>query len=512
MLYILSECEEVAGGKQMINALLGKRKSNDFYMLLELSINEGDYEFANDIHTAMNTAEFELEKITAKLDENITILKKLTPECDKTDYILAACSGALCGVMDIFLVGTPDNSKVGDITDKWFADRTMAFAKMCGWRDQSNDSLSSAIKYLEKKFKIPYDQRGAGDAASEIFDLTPKNHHFKSLGHNPTLLGLFFSVLDQFDNTSHFISDGESIGLQEADGNFELQGNDVSSKLFCAFVNWFGHLISDMSGSSSSKGRCMGIPSPFWSWTNSIIAIKRELNIPIEEFDNSINELAIEIYKQGYDERFQATQVIPVFVNELLVRMIYSVRRLINYFMTTQKKNRSFKLLWKLCEPFGNATIKRMLTVAHGTFCLIDAGDATVRGLITGNGILNVTEFVMRLNIVGVGRFIISLYGEVCREKKGYSIKEETIILMREKIIIDDYVNGLKYLAEIYDDQELFVFIKELKESDMYIKAFEKTILLAEKRTVPKNKILRNKEDIDSYFKGESLNESEKKD
>ena len=46
----------------------------------------------------------------------------------------------------------------------------------------------------------------------------------------------------------------------------------------------------------------------------------------------------------------------------------------------------------------------------------------------------------------------------------------------------------------------------------MYIKAFEKTILLAEKRTVPKNKILRNKEDIDSYFKGESLNESEKKD
>ena len=58
----------------------------------------------------------------------------------------------------------------------------------------------------------------------------------------------------------------------------------------------------------------MGIPSPFWSWTNSIIAIKRELNIPIEEFDNSINELAIEIYKQGYDERFQATQVIQLDV------------------------------------------------------------------------------------------------------------------------------------------------------------------------------------------------------
>ena len=31
-------------------------------------------------------------------------MKKLTPECDKTDYILAACSGAICGILDIFLV------------------------------------------------------------------------------------------------------------------------------------------------------------------------------------------------------------------------------------------------------------------------------------------------------------------------------------------------------------------------------------------------------------------------
>ena len=36
----------------------------------------------------------------------------------------------------------------------------------------------------------------------------------------------------------------------------------------------------------------------------------------------------------------------------------------------------------------------------------------------------------------------------------------------------------------------------------MYIKAFEKSTLLAEKRNVPKDQILRNKADIDSYFKG----------
>ena len=206
-----------------------------------------------------------------------------------------------------------------------------------------------------------------------IFNLNPSNHHFKSLGHNPTLLGLYFSILDQFSNTSHFISGGELIALEEADGSFELRGNDVPSKLFCAFVNWFGHLISDMSGSSGSKGRGMGIPSPLWSWTNDIIAIKRKLNIPVSEFDKSINELAIQMYKEGYDARFQVTQAIPVFINEMIVRLIYSIRRLVRYYADVKSEERSFRLLWKSCEPFSNATVKRMLTVAHGTFCLIDA-------------------------------------------------------------------------------------------------------------------------------------------
>lgn len=60
----------------------------------------------------------------------------------------------------------------------------------------------------------------------------------------------------------------------------------------------------------------------------------------------------------------------------------------------------------------------------------------------------------------------------------------------------------MKFLAEIYDDESLLLFTIELKESDMYVQAFEKSVILAEKRNVPKNEILRNKADIDSYFKG----------
>lgn len=484
---------------------LHKQKNNEPFILLQLGINENGYEFTSDIKTALSTTQGELEVVSSKLEKNLDSLNKLTPECDKTDYILSACSGALCGVIDVFLVGKPGESPVGEITDMWFANRTEDFARLCGWTGDKGN-LSSAIRYLEKKFKIPYDQNGIGDIAKELLDLTPTNHHFKSLGHNPTILGLFFSILNQFTNTSHFVSEGELITFSKFDGDFHLEGKDLPSKLFCGFTNWFGHLISDMSGSSSSKGRGMGIPSPFWSWTNDIIAIKKKLNLPVGEFDKSINELALDIYKQGYDARFQAAQAIPVFVNELLVRFIYSIRRLVRYFSMTKKDDRAFSLLWKSCEPFSNATIKRMLTVAHGTFCVIDAGDAIARGFATGGSSFNVIEFVLRLNIVGIGRFTISLYGETSRGLKRNDIKEDIIILKREKLILADYVEGLMFLAEIYDDESLLLFTRELKESDMYVQAFEKSVILAEKRNVPKDEILRNKADIDSYFKGDRKN------
>ena len=248
----------------------------------------------------------------------------------------------------------------------------------------------------------------------------------------------------------------------------------------------------------------MGIPSPLWSWTNDLIAIKRKLNIPASEFDKSINELALQMFKEGYDTRFQTAQAIPVFVNEMLVRFIYSIRRLVRFFMNTKKEDRSFKLLWKSCEPFSNATVKRMLTVAHGTFCLVDAGDAAVRGFIAGGGTFNAAEFFMRLNLVGVGRFTISLYGEAKRGIKRIAVKEEGYFLYRDKAIMLDYIEGLRQLADAYDDEVLLTFVDDLKHSDMYKQAFEKTVALAEKRNVPSEKILKNKAAIDAYFGGKA--------
>lgn len=466
-------------------------------IILDLNIDDDRFDFATSIDEALAQAEVEL----VVLNETVESIKELKPQCDKLDYILAASSGALCGVIDIFLVGKPDESPLGDITDKWFANRTIDFAKLCGYKGDKN-SLSSAINFLEEKFKIPYDQSVGGGIFRELINLTPSNHHFKSLGHNPTLLGLFFSILNQFTNTSDFVSNGELISLNNSDGKFELQGKNIPSKLFCGIANWIGHLISDVSGSSGSKGRGMGIPSPIWAWSNDVIAIKAKLNIPVTEFDKSVNELALKLFKKGYDVRFQTTQAIPVFINEMIVRLLYSIRRLIGYYISVPKNDRSWGLLWKSCEPFSNATVKRMLTVAHGTFCIIDIGDATIRGFEKGIGSFNVFEFVLRLNVVGVGRFAISLYGETNRAISYDHARESSDFAAKEITIVENYIEGLKILSAKYDDARLLTFIADFKKSDAYIKAFERSVQLAELRNVPANRILKDKADIDRYFGG----------
>jgi hypothetical protein len=245
----------------------------------------------------------------------------------------------------------------------------------------------------------------------------------------------------------------------------------------------------------------MGIPSPFWTWTNDIIALKRQLRIPVSQFEDYISELALRLYTKGYDIRFQTAQAIPVIVNELITRLLYAARRLVNYTVTTDQRQRSIQAMWEACEPFSNATVKRMLSVAHGTFCMMDLCDAMMRSSIAGGGAVDATEFLLRLNIIGLGRFTISLYGETKRAVAIKRADSEARFSSREVSIVEDYLKGLSLLSELYDDRDLLRFVGDFTNSDMYVQAFQKSARLAELRKVPDHEILREKADIDQYFR-----------
>ena len=190
------------------------------------------------LYSCMEDAKLLADEKLKKIEETTKSIKEVKPECDKLDYALAAGVGLLSGIIDIFLVGSLENSYFCKITDKWFEGRVIDFAKLNGWKGKIED-ISSAIRFLENKFKVPYDQKGIGDAGKAVFNLTPSNHHFKSLGHNPTILGMFFSILDQFNNTSHFVTGGEVIELVNTKDGFELRGNDLGSKITSGIANWF---------------------------------------------------------------------------------------------------------------------------------------------------------------------------------------------------------------------------------------------------------------------------------
>lgn len=470
--------------------------------VLEMTGEEGLFTFPDSLCDALEDAKQQSAKREKELSDAEELICSLTPECDKIDYFLAAGSGVLCGIIDIFLVGKPGNSPFGTLSDQWAAKQTIRFAKRCGYRGKT-DSLPGAIQFLEKKFKVNYDQTSGGPAFRDVLNLTAKNHHYKSLGHNPTALGLFFSVLDQFTGSSHFVSDGALVSLKipaDPDG-FQLQGTTVPQKLFYGFLNWFGHLISDRSGSyiSASNGsRGMGIPSPIWAFSNGVIALKNKLNLPVNRLNLAVREIGEKLFEEGYDNRFQTAQAIPVFINELLTRFFYTFRRILRYFSETPAEERSFSAFYQACNPFTGASVKRMLTVAHGSFCLLDVGDAAVRAAAHGNGV----EFFLRLNLVGVGRFTISLCGEISRKIHCHSARESRAAIQKNRRILEQYLAALEELAEWYNDRELAESIRHFKACGLYREMFLKTAELSLKRGVAPEKVLQSKADIDRYFKG----------
>lgn len=111
----------------------------------------------------------------------------------------------------------------------------------------------------------------------------------------------------------------------------------------------------------------------------------------------------------------------------------------------------------------------------------------------------------MRLNIVGVGRLTISLYGEAKRGIQRSKANNEAIFMKREKVIIDDYMEGLKILSKTYDDKLLMTFVSDFKSSNAYKESFNKSVELAKLRNVPENERIKSKADIDCYFRGGSL-------
>lgn len=369
--------------------------------------------------------------------------------CDKYDYLAAVGCGVLGGIIDVFLVGAPSKSILGSWTDKQTDSVVKAFAKQSGWspRPGKESSVASAIGYLQEKYSVNYDQATTASTSGSVA-LWTKNHHMKSLAHSPDILGLFFSVLNQFTAMSTFIDNGNLITIQtEA---FELQGGNLIAKLFCGVANWFGHLMSDVAGSSGSRGnagRGAGIVAPFYE----LFGLCKFGKFRVDKDLQDLATIATRAFQKGYDLRFNLATAIPVIVTDLSIRLIWSLRRHFQY----------EKPMLECIPSESHSTLRVMLLCGNGTLCVIDGVAAGIRS--GGNFLV----FFMHLNLAAWFRLIMLVLKEVMIRIGIKDTLQKTIdAFVRINIALRQYLEELEKI-------DFDLFQKETEKYQEFIVAIE---------------------------------------
>ncbi len=346
--------------------------------------------------------------------------------CDGYDYLAAVACGAVGGLVDIFLVGTPGNSTLGRWSDAQVDKAVMAFAKKTGWKPRAGNeqNVASAIGFLERNNIVNYDQSTGKDVGG-LFSMEKKNHHMLSLSHSPSVIGLFFSILNQFTSTSTFIANGELITIDTK--TFELKGGNFPAKLFCGVANWFGHIMSDVAGSTGSRGntgRGTGVVIPFYE----LFQFCKFGKFQIGKDRQDLATLAIRAFQEGYDLRYGMAMAVPVLITDLSIRLVWALRRRFQY-----------EIPLKECIPTQkHEDLRMLLLVGTGTLCVMDGVDAGIRS--GGNAL----AFFMRLNLIAWGRLVCLVLKEVC-------IRVKIVGPMQKAINAFEQNNQLmqKYLQEL---------------------------------------------------------------
>lgn len=343
-------------------------------------------------------SESEKNRILKQVKDDYTMEKA---KCDKYDYFLASFSGIISGFVDVFFVGSAisdSKGKLSEFTDQQAEKVIVKFSDFIIQNDKKNNtkigmsfdkaesSLQNRVQYLEKRFKVPYDARYVKDLSnSKNLKMNTNNHHSVSLGHSPDLMGLLFSLLDQFTNKGTYYSNGSFVRSTLSSGkSYHMEGNNIIEKLFFGVTQWFGHCMSDLIGSNSSVGhgnRGTGLPIPFTQM------FQGANNIHFKGDD--ISKIARETFENGYDVRHGSATTIPVILNELIVRFLWAIKQ---YYV--HKKNMK-EILFSKDSP----ELRRMVVTSYGCLCIVDGTD----GLLRSKG--NTVIFLSRINISAWSRF-----------------------------------------------------------------------------------------------------------
>ncbi len=418
------------------------------------------------IQQGLSDVEQRLAVVNNKVAELNADIDKLTNHADGLDYTIAVASGLLTGLIDSFcgeeikkITDKQINNSVVKKAQKQKIEQTIkkaeetARAKGTNLSEEAKQSirdsvkqqftassdeeeknvLAKAIRYMENHHKSPTDKVWNYKGAT----VTPDSHHIDDLSHHASVIGLVASIMTQFTRKGYFVDSsgyfvnkagkGSGIPVTIDEENKELFGTTFSAKIVCGTLNWFWHLVSDVSGTSNNPGAGMGIPGPIMSLVKSVSALPgiRDTNLP---------EVANSMFKDArFDFRNEVAQSVPVLMNDLFVRIFYAVRRFIDEY---KEKQALKKVVWKNVIPYGNRTIVRMMTIATGTFTAVDLADAGIHAVVKSGGFNPATlgNFIVNVNFVGIGSFAIAVVSDTSMGIKKSSQENKRLALMGDQL------------------------------------------------------------------------------
>ena len=391
-----------------------------------------------------------------ELDKQIDMLES---HADKLDYLVAACSGLLCGALDVLWVGDFDLARGREASSEAVDGFVTKIAQAAGY---DGDDLTGAVRLLEKLAPIP------SDASTPDFG-GGLQHHLRDFAHHPTPAGLAFSLLTQFTGRVYGVSTADAFLVMDVpERALNLIGETVPEKLLFGTLRWFLHLVSDMAGSGSTAGLTggTGIPGPLLSLAKELSATPLFRNISVG--DVSLSEFLSKLFngtllakrdasgriirdtQLRFDLRGElgalselGRQAIPVIANECVVRGFYLMRHLASQISRVRPRalEDMQRISWEDVKPFGNPTIDRMLTISTGVFTSVDVAAAAAS-----------ETWWLSVNYVGVCRFAVAVGKDVSwslkardlkRIRSAYEVIRANIYTKENNAVYDNMGEGL---------------------------------------------------------------------
>lgn len=416
----------------------------------------------------------EIDDTLFELDEKID---KLTNHADKFDYAIAISSGVITGLLDVFfedflkkkfdkyvneqvilqaskqkikkvLDGKAKHTEeilkkqrekiVKSVEEEFFIKK----GKIVCSSEEEDELLKKAIRFLEKNNFSNTDNLWKG----EKIGVNASSHHIDDPTHHASFTGLFISIISQITGKGYFYnSKGEKYTIKFR----EKSGESLLKNIAIGFVNWFGHLSSDIAGTSKNAGAGMGVPGPIMSLA------KRFSSLPVVA-KTQLPKIVDELFENGMDFRREASQSILVILNETIIRIIYAIRQLIKEFRETKNL---LDIKWKNIIPVGDRTVERMMTFSAISFSVIDLIGAAGEGLLDkfkGESFLG--GFLIHINLPGLQKCKVAIKTEIAMELTKNKREKEKLKLKNEAL----YLMG----AKLYRGEELlWVAVKDAEES-----------------------------------------------